>query len=62
MTHKEIKNIPTNRTVTYARIAVDYRAYKDDPNKVCITIGGNLIKYPGALTTRTADLTTTKVM
>ena len=27
-----------------------------------ITAGGNLIKYPGELTTRTADLTTTKIV
>ena len=62
MTHEETKNIPTNRTVTYARIVVDYRAHKDDPNRVRVTVGGNLIKYTGELTTLTADLTTTKVM
>ena len=62
MTHEEIKNIPMDRTVTYARIVVDYRAHKDNPNRVCITVGGNLINYPGELTTHTADLTTTKVM
>ena len=62
MTHEEIKNIPSDRTVTYARIVVDYRAHKEDPNRVCITIGGNLINYPGEIMTRTADLTTTKVM
>ena len=27
-----------------------------------ITVGGNLIDYPGELTTRTADLTTTKIL
>ena len=27
-----------------------------------ITAGGNLIKYPGELTTRTADMTTTKIL
>ena len=27
-----------------------------------ITVGGNLIDYPGELTTRTADLTTTKLL
>ena len=63
MTHEEIKNIPSdrNRTVTYARIVVDYRAHKDDPYRVRITIGGNLIECSGELTTRTADLTTTQV-
>ena len=41
---------------------MDYRAHKDDPNRVRITVGGNLINNPGELTTRTADLTTKKVM
>ena len=48
--------------VTYARVVVDIRPQKDDPNRVRITAGGNLIKYPGELTTRTADLTTSKIL
>eukprot|EP00804_Cyclotella_cryptica_P019675 CCRYP_016443-RA/>CCRYP_016443-RA protein AED:0.57 eAED:0.37 QI:0/0/0/1/1/1/2/0/345 len=58
----EIKRIPKDRTVTYARIVVDYRPQKEDPNRVRITVGGNLIDYPGELTTRTADLTTAKIL
>ena len=60
--HDEIKNIPKDRVVTYGRIVIDYRPQKDDPNRVRITAGGNLISYPGELTTRTADLTTSKVL
>jgi hypothetical protein len=48
--------------VTYARIVVDYRPQKADPNRVRITAGDNLITYPEELTTRTADLTTTKIL
>eukprot|EP00956_Cyclotella_meneghiniana_P021059 scaffold37874_cov42-Cyclotella_meneghiniana.AAC.3 len=63
MSHEEIANIPKGRTVTYGRVVIDYRPQKADPNRVCITAGGNLIKdYPGELTTRTADLTTSKIM
>ncbi len=62
MTHEQIRDIPTDRTVTYARIVVDYRAQKEDPNRVRITVGGNLINYPYELTTRTADLTSSKMM
>ena len=62
LTHDEIRCIPADRTITYARIVVDYRPQKDDPNRVRITAGGNLIDYPYELTTRTADLTTTKIM
>ena len=62
MSKDEIKRIPKDRTVTYARIVVDYRPQKEDPNRVRITVGGNLIDYPGELTTRTADLTTAKLL
>ena len=41
---------------------MDYKPQKDDPNRVRITAGGNLITYPGELTTRAADLTTSKVL
>ena len=62
LTHAEIKNIPEDRTVTYGRIVVDYRPQKKDPNRVRITVGGNLIKYPGEVTTRTAEMTTSKML
>eukprot|EP00804_Cyclotella_cryptica_P001979 CCRYP_007399-RA/>CCRYP_007399-RA protein AED:0.38 eAED:0.38 QI:0/0/0/1/0/0/2/0/385 len=55
-------DIPHDGTVTYARIVVDYRPQKEDPNCVHITVGGNLINYPGELTTRTADLTTANIL
>ncbi len=62
MTHEDIRHIPTNRTVTYARVVVDFRPQKTDPHQVRITAGGNLINYPGELTTKAADLTTSKLM
>ncbi len=62
MTHEQILQISNDRTVTYTRIVVDYRPQKADPNCVQLTAGGNLIEYPGELTTRTADLTTTKML
>ena len=62
MTLEEIKNIPADRVVTYARVVVDFRPKKEDPNCVRITAGGNLIVYPDELTTRTADLTVSKIL
>ena len=62
MTHNEIPNIPSDRVVTYAKVVVDYRPQKEDPNRIRITAGGNLITYPGELYTRTADLTTSKLL
>jgi hypothetical protein len=62
MTHEEILLIPADRTITYVRIVVDFRPQKADPHRIRITAGGNLINYPGELTTRTAYLTTFKLM
>ena len=62
MTHAEILLIPADRTITYARVVVDFRPQKADPHRIRITAGGNLIHYPGELTTRTANLTTSKLM
>ena len=63
MTHKEIdiaKN--TGHKWTYARVVVDYRPQKEDPNRIRIAVGGNLITYRGNTSTRTADLTTSKLL
>lgn len=49
--HAGIKHIPADHTIKYARVIVDYHPQKEDPNHVSITIGGNLINYPGELTT-----------
>jgi hypothetical protein len=62
MTHGKIKLIPRTQTITYARVVVDFRPQKADPYRIHITAGGNLINYPGELATRTADLTTSKLM
>jgi hypothetical protein len=62
MTIDKIKAIPKDQTVTYAWIVVDYRPQKKDPNRVHLTVGGNLIDYPGELSTRTADLITSKIL
>jgi hypothetical protein len=52
--------VPKDKFVTYARIVSDIRPQKDDPNRICITIGGNLLHYDHDTGTPSADLTTTK--
>ena len=54
--------IPNDCVVTYANIVVDYRPQKDDPNRIRITAGGNLIIYFGELKMRTADITLSKIL
>ena len=62
LTHQQIKSIPTDRTVTYAKIVVNYRPQKEDLFQVRITVGGNLIEYPGTVHTPTADLILCKLL
>jgi hypothetical protein len=50
------------RDITYARICANYRPEKADPNRIRITLGGNLVNYPGDVGTRTADLLTVKLL
>ncbi len=62
MMQEEIKKIPKTQTVTYAQVVVDFGPQKVDPHRIRITAGGNLITYPGKLSTCTANLTTSKLM
>jgi hypothetical protein len=50
------------RDIMYARICANYRPEKADPNRIQITLGGNLVHYPGNIGTRTADLLTVKLL
>ena len=62
MTHTEILLIPADQTITYARVVLTFCPQKADPHRIRITAGGNLINYPGELTTQSANLTTSKLM
>jgi hypothetical protein len=57
-------NIPKERQgdVTYGRIVCVYREGKKDKYRTRITMGGNLINYPGDCGTPTANLFTVKVL
>ncbi len=61
MNHKDILHTPNDCTITYARVVVDFCPQKLDPHRIWITAGGNLINYPGELTAKMADLTTSKL-
>ena len=51
MTHDHIAQIWTKgKEPTYTWVVVDFRPQKEDPNRVRITAGGNLIKYAKGLT------------
>ena len=62
MSHDNICDILPDKTVTYARFVVDYQPQKSDPNQVRLRVEGNILNFPGYLSTTTADLTTYKIL
>jgi hypothetical protein len=56
--------IPQDRRkdVTYGRICVDHRPQKKEAKRTRLTVGGNLIDFPGNVSTPTADPTTAKLV
>jgi hypothetical protein len=54
--------VPRNKTVTYGRFVVDVRPNKEEVHRVRLTVGGNLIKYDGDVSTRSANLAISKCL
>ncbi len=62
MSHYEITHVlASKKFFTYANPVVDYCPQKDDPHRIRITAGGNLINYEGNASVRTADINTAKI-
>jgi hypothetical protein len=62
LSHTDICNIPTDRTVTYACIVIDHCPQKEDLNCVHIIVGCNLIDYLFKLITCTAIMVSSKIL
>ncbi len=59
MAHDKVRHaLAAKKFFTYANPVVDYQPQKDDPHRIRITAGGNLIDYDGDPSVRTADLDT----
>jgi hypothetical protein len=56
------EQVPSDRKVTYGRIVATIRPQKSETHPVRLTVGGDLIDYPGDVSTPTADMTTTKIL
>ena len=54
--------VPAGRTVTYGRIVAKIRPQKAETHCTRLIAGGNLINFPGDVTTPTADLITAKLI
>jgi hypothetical protein len=55
-------NIPKGRKVTYGSFVVDIKDHKEEKECTRLTVGGDQIEYPGDKSTRTAGLTTAKIL
>jgi hypothetical protein len=55
-------NIPKGRKVTYGLFVVDIKDHKEEKERTRLTVGGDQIEYPGDKSTRTAGLTTAKII
>ena len=62
MNHDDIKKVlKASKKITYANPAVDHRPQKEDPNRIRITAGGNLIDCDGKLSVPTENIGTAKL-
>lgn len=55
-------DMPKDRRATYLRIVVADKPLKQKTKRVRFTVGGDKVEYPGAVSTKTADLTTVKCL
>jgi hypothetical protein len=55
-------NIPKGPKVTYGSFVVDIKDKKEEKERTRLTVGGDLIEYPGDQLTRAAGLTTAKIL
>ena len=56
------EKVPSGRTVTYGTIVAKIRPQKDETHCTRLTMGGNLINFPGDVKTPTADLITANII
>ena len=54
--------VPKHKRPTNARFVCSYRPQKAEPYRTRLTVGGNLINYPGNLSMKVADMTTFKIL
>jgi hypothetical protein len=55
-------NTPKGRKVTYGSFVVDIKDHKEEKECTRLIVGGDRIEYPGDKPTRTAGLTTAKIL
>jgi hypothetical protein len=56
------EDAPAGRKATYGSFVVDIKTHKEETERRRLTVGGDQIEYPGDTSTRTASLTTAKML
>ena len=54
--------VPKNKKVTYGRLVCDIKEHKTETHRTQLTVGGNLLDFPGLLSTPTTTVTTAKFL
>jgi hypothetical protein len=50
------------RKPTYLRVVAEYKPHKDEKHRIRFTCGSDRVDYPGKVSTKTADITTAKLL
>ena len=54
--------VPKGKKVTYGRLVCDIKEHKSETHRTRLTVGGNLLDFPGMLSTPTETVTTTEYL
>ena len=54
--------VPSGRTVTYGSLVSTIRPHKEEKFRTRVTVGGDRLPYPGPTSTKTASMTTIKIL
>jgi hypothetical protein len=57
-----LKNIPTDRKITYGKIVCDYKPHKQEKERIWLTVGGDRLDYSGNVANSTSGITTFKIL
>jgi hypothetical protein len=58
----DVPNRSKDRVITYVIVVINLYPQKEDPNRIQITAGGNLVNFSGKLRSRMVDIMTTKLL
>jgi hypothetical protein len=56
------EDVPAERKASYGSFVVNIKTHKEETERTRLTVGGDQIEYPGDKSTRTAGLTTAKML